>query len=195
MKTDMPDHTTFDQITPRMAARLRSARVYSTGMVAKVCGVASRTVSKWHDAGKLRGYRIPGSKDRRFTREAVEAFLRAEGIPASVFAEFRSLLFYACRPGLCGTLAGALGVDWRVSPAMTAADAGFALAERPDAVLVDLACGIAECAALLRLAPEGTRVFALACEDTPPEALGGYAASWAWPCDAAQIAAGVRGEG
>ncbi len=39
--------------------------VLTTGEVAKICNVASRTVSKWFDSGQLRGYRIPGSKDRR----------------------------------------------------------------------------------------------------------------------------------
>ena len=39
--------------------------VLTTGEVARICRVAPRTVSKWFDTGKLRGYRIPGSRDRR----------------------------------------------------------------------------------------------------------------------------------
>src|SRR5947207_1217774 len=40
-------------------------KVFTTGQVAKICKVAPRTVSKWFDSGRLRGYRIPGSQDRR----------------------------------------------------------------------------------------------------------------------------------
>src|SRR5512140_1444860 len=39
--------------------------VLTTGEVAKICNVAPRTVSKWFDSGSLKGYKIPGSKDRR----------------------------------------------------------------------------------------------------------------------------------
>jgi len=55
--------------------------VLTTGEVAKICHVAPRTVSKWFDSGKLRGYRIPGSRDRRIPRRQLEAFMRAHGIP------------------------------------------------------------------------------------------------------------------
>ncbi len=55
--------------------------VLTTGEVASICHVAPRTVSKWFDTGKLRGYRIPGSRDRRIPRQQLEAFMRAHGIP------------------------------------------------------------------------------------------------------------------
>ena len=34
-------------------------KVFTTGQVAKICKVAPRTVSKWFDSGRLKGYRIP----------------------------------------------------------------------------------------------------------------------------------------
>ncbi len=55
--------------------------VLTTGEVAKICHVAPRTVSKWFDSGKLRGYRIPGSRDRRIPLDQLVAFMRAHGIP------------------------------------------------------------------------------------------------------------------
>ena len=55
--------------------------VLTTGEVATICHVAPRTVSKWFDTGKLRGYRIPGSRDRRIPLEHLIAFMRAHGIP------------------------------------------------------------------------------------------------------------------
>jgi excisionase family DNA binding protein len=55
--------------------------VLTTGEVARICNVAPRTVSKWFDAGHLRGYRIPGSKDRRIPLSQLIRFMRAHGIP------------------------------------------------------------------------------------------------------------------
>lgn len=55
--------------------------VLTTGDVAKICNVAPRTVSKWFDSGQLRGYRIPGSKDRRIPLQQLVRFMRAHGIP------------------------------------------------------------------------------------------------------------------
>ena len=55
-------------------------KVFTTGQVAKICKVAPRTVSKWFDSGRLRGYRIPGSQDRRIPREHLIKFLKEHGI-------------------------------------------------------------------------------------------------------------------
>lgn len=55
--------------------------VLTTGDVAKICHVAPRTVSKWFDTGKLVGYRIPGSRDRRIPRDQLVQFMRQHGMP------------------------------------------------------------------------------------------------------------------
>ncbi len=55
--------------------------VLTTGEVAKICNVAPRTVSKWFDSGSLKGYRIPGSRDRRIPASELMKFMRAHGIP------------------------------------------------------------------------------------------------------------------
>lgn len=55
--------------------------VLTTGEVAKLCNVAPRTVSKWFDSGQLKGYRIPGSKDRRIPLSHLMQFMKAHGIP------------------------------------------------------------------------------------------------------------------
>jgi len=55
--------------------------VLTTGEVARLCGVAPRTVSKWFDSGQLRGFKIPGSRDRRIPRDSLVRFMRAHGIP------------------------------------------------------------------------------------------------------------------
>lgn len=60
---------------------LNEKDVLTTGEVAKICNVASRTVSKWFDSGQLKGYRIPGSKDRRIPVSGLMKFMKNHGIP------------------------------------------------------------------------------------------------------------------
>lgn len=55
-------------------------KVFTIGQVAKVCKVAPRTVSNWFDSGRLKGYRIPGSQDRRIPREYLIKFLNEHGM-------------------------------------------------------------------------------------------------------------------
>lgn len=67
--------------------------VLTTGQVAKICRVAPRTVSKWFDSGRLKGYRIPGSQDRRIPYEYLEKFLKEHGMTSELaaFEVFRSV--------------------------------------------------------------------------------------------------------
>ena len=62
-------------------------KVFTTGQVAKICKVAPRTVSKWFDSGRLKGYRIPGSQDRRIPREQLIRFLKEHGMPLGELEE------------------------------------------------------------------------------------------------------------
>ena len=62
-------------------------KVFTTGQVAKICKVAPRTVSKWFDSGRLSGYRIPGSQDRRIPREQLIRFLKEHGMPLGELEE------------------------------------------------------------------------------------------------------------
>ncbi len=55
--------------------------VLTTGDVAKLCHVTIRTVIKWFEKGHLKGYKIPGSRDRRFARSDVIEFMKGHGIP------------------------------------------------------------------------------------------------------------------
>jgi len=60
----------------------KGKNVLTTGDVAKICNVAPRTVSKWFDTGQLKGYRIPGSKDRRIPVSELVRFMKAHNMPA-----------------------------------------------------------------------------------------------------------------
>jgi excisionase family DNA binding protein len=60
---------------------LKAKDVLTTGEVARICNVAPRTVSKWFDSGQLKGYRIPGSKDRRIPLNGLIRFMKQHNIP------------------------------------------------------------------------------------------------------------------
>ena len=53
--------------------------VFTMGQVARLLGVRPTTVANWHEDGHLKGYKIPGSNQRRFPREDVQRFLRQSG--------------------------------------------------------------------------------------------------------------------
>ena len=59
----------------------KGKHVLSTGEVAKICHVAPRTVQKWFDSGLIKGYRIPGSKDRRIPIDELSLFLKQHNMP------------------------------------------------------------------------------------------------------------------
>lgn len=56
----------------------------TTGQCAGLCKVAPRTVSKWFDTGQLKGYRIPGSMDRRIMPTDLLEFIRRNRMPEPV---------------------------------------------------------------------------------------------------------------
>lgn len=55
--------------------------ILTTGQVAQICRVAPRTVTKWFDSGQLKGYRIPGGRDRRIPASELIRFMKAHDIP------------------------------------------------------------------------------------------------------------------
>ncbi len=55
--------------------------VYTTGEVAAICKISQQTVIRCFDNGRLKGFRVPGSRFRRIPREALIAFMKANGIP------------------------------------------------------------------------------------------------------------------
>jgi len=61
----------------------KGKNVLTTGDVARICNVAPRTVSKWFDSGQLKGYRIPGSKDRRIPVNELIRFMKVHNMPAA----------------------------------------------------------------------------------------------------------------
>lgn len=116
--------------------------VLTTGDVARLCHVAPRTVSKWFDSGELRGYRIPGSKDRRIPIAQLLRFMRAHGMPLNgLDAGDRRILVLDADRDFAESLATALLAEggYEVVTSTTALEAGAAAAEsKPHVVIVDI---------------------------------------------------------
>jgi excisionase family DNA binding protein len=53
-----------------------SAEVLNVRQAADLLGVHENTVRNWNKRGLLRGYKLPGSRYRRFPREEVERMRR-----------------------------------------------------------------------------------------------------------------------
>lgn len=85
-----------------MSVPVHSKRVIlTTGQVAKICRVAPRTVSKWFDSGKLKGFKLPGSSDRRIPRANLRKFLVEYGMSTDLIdfeeSQVRVLLVTDCQ--------------------------------------------------------------------------------------------------
>ena len=70
-----------------MTKDLSTNKIFTTGQIAKLLNVSPRTVGKWFDSGRLRGYRIPGSQDRRIPRDYLIKFMQEHGIPLGKLAD------------------------------------------------------------------------------------------------------------
>jgi excisionase family DNA binding protein len=120
----------------------RQKDVLTTGEVARICNVAPRTVSKWFDSGKLRGYRIPGSKDRRIPLQQLIRFMRAHGMPLDgLNSGITRVLVVEGDRDVAELLSTALARDagYEVRTAHTAFEGGAAAeAFKPQIILLDV---------------------------------------------------------
>jgi len=57
-----------------------SKATLSIGEVAKICKVHVRTASGWFDSGRLRGYRIPHTQERRIPQQYLDTFMKQYGL-------------------------------------------------------------------------------------------------------------------
>ncbi len=157
-----------------MAPKCMEGKVFSTGQIARLCKCAPRTVSKWIDAGRLPGYRIPGSPDRRVTRDDLLKFLQDQGMPTGELENegWQKVLVVGAGPFFLAALKELLPEEeYRLTVAVDSFQAGME-AERllPDVVILDFAIGRGEALTIaenLRRNPhyEHTLLVALANED------------------------------
>src|SRR3954470_2696610 len=121
-------------------------QVFTTGQVAKICQVAPRTVSKWFDSGKLRGYRIPGSQDRRIPREQLIRFLKEYGMPLGDLEEqeLHKILLIGSEKLFNDRMKELLpeAEDYKYELASSGFQAGsLAHSFNPDSIVIDLSLG------------------------------------------------------
>ncbi len=180
-------------------------KVFTTGQVAKICKVAPRTVSKWFDSGRLRGYRIPGSQDRRIPREHLIKFLKEHGMPLGELEEegLHKILIVGAEKLFVDRVRELLPEDddFKYELAGSGFEAGIqAESFHPDTIIIDLALGRSEAlqiATNLRRKPEyeQTLIIALASEDeAEPEKLvnSGFSEAFKKPFDVALLAERIR---
>ena len=120
-------------------------KVFTTGQVAKICKVAPRTVSKWFDSGRLKGYRIPGSQDRRIPREYLIKFLKEHGMPlGDLEDEAMAKVLIVARTNVIENMKRELPVEraFRTTTAASGFEAGIqAESFHPDCIIVDFSIG------------------------------------------------------
>jgi excisionase family DNA binding protein len=55
--------------------------LFTTGEAAEICRVSQQTIIRCFDSGRLKGFRVPGSKFRRIPRLNLVKFMRDNNIP------------------------------------------------------------------------------------------------------------------
>jgi excisionase family DNA binding protein len=55
--------------------------LFTTGEAAEICRVSQQTIIRCFDSGRLKGFRVPGSKFRRIPRLNLVRFMRDNNIP------------------------------------------------------------------------------------------------------------------
>ena len=143
-------------------------KVFTTGQVAKICKVAPRTVSKWFDSGRLRGYRIPGSQDRRIPREHLLRFLKEHGMPlGDLEAEvYNKILVVGADAPLQVVLRDHLreSDDFRIETAASGFEAGIRTESfHPDCIIIDMALGRIEAGQIARICARARTTWAQSC--------------------------------
>ena len=115
--------------------------VFTTGEAAEVCKVSQQTIIRCFDSGRLKGFRVPGSRFRRIPREALVAFMKDNGIPPdSLDNGKRKILVVDDDPEIVELFVDVLERDGRfeVKTAATGYDAGLLTQEfLPDLIILD----------------------------------------------------------
>lgn len=122
-------------------ADFRNKTVFTTGEVADICKVSQQTVIRCFDSGRLKGFRVPGSRFRRIPRDALIAFMKANQIPLDQLESGRRrVLVVDDDEAIVEMFTELLERDGRfeVKTASTGFDAGISTEQfRPDVILLD----------------------------------------------------------
>ena len=106
--------------------------VFTTGEAAEICKVSQQTIIRCFDSGRLKGFRVPGSRFRRIPRDALMAFMKDSGKS--------KVLVVDDDPEIVELFVDVLERDGRfeVKTAATGYDAGMMTQEfMPDLIILD----------------------------------------------------------
>src|SRR6266513_4086935 len=119
----------------------RMKTVFTTGEAAEICKVSQQTIIRCFDSGRLKGFRVPGSRFRRIPREALMAFMKDNGIPVDALNNGkRRVLVVDDDPEIVELFVDVLERDGRfeVKTAGSGYEAGIQTREfMPDLVILD----------------------------------------------------------
>lgn len=120
---------------------LRTKMVFTTGEAAETCKVSQQTIIRCFDAGRLRGFRVPGSRFRRIPREELIRFMRENNIPTDPLeGGHKRILVVDDDDQIVELFVDVLSRDGRfdVKTAGSGYDAGLLTEQfRPDLILLD----------------------------------------------------------
>lgn len=115
--------------------------IFTTGEAADICKVSQQTIIRCFDSGRLKGFRVPGSRFRRIPRDALLAFMKDNQIPPDALASGKSkILVVDDDPEIVELFVDVLERDGRfeVRTAGTGYDAGMVTnAFHPDLIILD----------------------------------------------------------
>jgi len=115
--------------------------LYTTGEAAEICKVSQQTIIRCFDAGRLDGFRIPGSKFRRIPRQSLVKFMKENKIPLDALESGKKkILIVDDDPEIVELLVDVLSRDGRfeVKAASSGYDAGILTQQlHPDLILLD----------------------------------------------------------
>lgn len=115
--------------------------VFTTGEAAEICKVSQQTIIRCFDSGRLKGFRVPGSRFRRIPRDALTQFMKENGIPPDALESGKSkILVVDDDPEIVELFVDVLERDGRfeVKTANTGYDAGIITSEfEPDLIILD----------------------------------------------------------
>lgn len=115
--------------------------VFTTGEAAEICKVSQQTIIRCFDSGRLKGFRVPGSRFRRIPRDALLQFMKDNSIPPDLLDSGKTkVLVVDDDPEIVELFVDVLERDGRfeVKTADTGYTAGILTNEfRPDLIILD----------------------------------------------------------
>lgn len=115
--------------------------LFTTGEAAELCSLSQQTIIRCFDSGRLRGFRIPGSKFRKIPRDSLLKFMRDNNIPMiNMQSGKKRLLIVDDDAEIVELMSDVLIRDGRfeIRTASTGYDAGIITQKfRPDLILLD----------------------------------------------------------